>query len=397
MNHNISLLRNFLIENLPWAGNDAVREGIMLLCIALCAVITYYVTKWILYGIGIIIDKTEAKWDDILIDHHLMRAVAQLAPALTVNSMLPAMLEASDPLHYWIKLLTSLYVLGAVIRIVCIFIDNAYSTFLYLPRLQRYAIKGIFQMVKLVVMGIGLIVALSIVLQREPATIVAAIGASAAVLMLVFRDTILGLVASVQLSANKMLQRGDWIVCDSHNVNGEVEDVSLTTIKIRNWDNSVSTIPPYTLISDTFRNYQEMRKLGGRRVERSINIDINSVRFLAPDEIAALDKAGLLAGLNIPCPDRIINLQLLRLHLEQFLKNDPRVNTNMIVMVREMQPTATGIPLQMYFFTNEVAWREFELIQSDIFDYIYATVNLFGLHMFQSPSGKDFSLSLIHI
>lgn len=389
MNNLVSQFRQFMLDNMPWAENGLVRELVLLAAIALCAVITYYISKWVLYGLSIIVEKTSIKWDDILINHHLLNAVAQLAPALTVNSMLPAMLDVTSPFHYWIKLLTSLYVLVAVIRILTILVDNAYYTFLALPKLHGYAIKGIFQMVKLVIMGIGIIVGLSILLSREPAAIVTAIGASAAILMLVFKDTILGLVASVQLSANKMLQRGDWIVCDSHGVNGEVEDVSLTTIKIRNWDNSISTIPPYTLISDSFRNYQEMRKLGGRRVDRSILIDINTIRLLSNDEIEGLRKLGFLDNLELPHPTQVINLQLMRLFLERHISSDPRVNKEMLVMVREMEPTANGLPVQLYFFTNEVAWKEFELIQSDIFDHVYAIVNRFGLRIFQAPAGTD--------
>lgn len=389
MNNLVSQFRQFMLDNLPWAENGLARELVLLAAIALCAVITYYVSKWLLYALSLAVEKTSIKWDDILINHRLLNAIAQLAPALTVNSMLPAMLDSTSPFHYWIKLLTSLYVLVAVIRILIILVENAYYTFLAIPKLQGYAIKGIFQMVKLVIIGIGIIVGLSILLSREPAAIVTAIGASAAILMLVFKDTILGLVASVQLSANKMLQRGDWIVCDSHGVNGEVEDVSLTTIKIRNWDNSISTIPPYTLISDSFRNYQEMRKLGGRRVDRSILIDVNTIRFLTPEEIEELGKLGFLDNLDLPNPAQVINLQMMRLFLEQYISTDPRVNKEMLVMVREMEPTANGLPVQLYFFTNEVAWKEFELIQSDIFDHVYAIVNRFGLRIFQSPSGTD--------
>lgn len=389
MNNLVSQFRQFLLDNMPWAGNDLVRELVLLVAIALGAVITYYISKWVLYGFSILIKKSAIKWDDILFNDRLLNAVAQLAPAITVNNMLPDMLSETSPFHYWINLLTSLYVLVAVIRIITILIDNAYYTFLSIPKLSGYAIKGIFQMVKLLAIGIGIIVGLSILLSREPAAIVTAIGASAAILMLVFKDTILGLVASVQLSANKMLQRGDWIVCNSHGVNGEVEDVSLTTIKIRNWDNSISTIPPYTLISDSFQNYQEMRKLGGRRVDRSILIDINTIRFLSADEIEDLRATGLLDGLEIADPARVINLQLMRLYLERFIAADERVNKNMLIMVREMEPTANGLPVQLYFFTNEVAWREFELIQSDIFDNVYAIVNRFGLRIFQSPSGTD--------
>lgn len=384
-------IKLFLSEFLPWGDNTTYVDVTIVIAIGIVAVIVYYIAKWILFAVGNVISKTSVTWDDVLFDHRFLSSVAQLAPAIAVKQLLPLMTEANSGLHNFVADVTSLYVLFAVVRILTIFISNSFALFLSTPKLQSYAIKGIFQTAQLIVICIGVIIALSIILGREPGAILAAIGASAAVLMLVFKDTILGLVASVQLSANKMLQRGDWIVCDGHSVNGEVEDVSLTTIKVRNWDNSITTIPPYTLVSDSFKNYQAMREYGGRRVERSILIDVNTVRFLAPKEVEELGELGFLDGLEVDAATRIINLQLLRRYLDQFLATDPRVNHDMISMVRQMQPGSNGLPLQLYFFTSEVRWKEFETIQSDIFDHVYAVVNKFGLRMFQSPAGSDFN------
>ena len=270
-------------------------------------------------------------------------------------------------------------------------VKNLYHLMEDTEKTRRYAVKGIFQMVRLIIICIGVIIGLSMLLGREPTAIVTAIGASAAVLMLVFKDTIMGLVASVQLSANNMLRKGDWLVCDSHGINGTVTDVSLTTVKVLNWDNSISTIPPYTLITDSFRNYRNMRDMGGRRVERSILIDLNTVRFLEPDEIERLRSRGRLEGLGDIDARNMVNLHLLRLYLDNFIRHDRRVNSSMLFMVRQMQPTAQGLPLQLYFFTKVTAWREFEQVQSDIFDHVYAIVNEFGLRMFQTLAGSDIS------
>ncbi len=268
-----------------------------------------------------------------------------------------------------------------------IFIGNLYKAILRRDNLRVYAVKGVFEMLKLIIIGVGVIIGLSLLIGRSPLAIITALGASAAVLMLVFKDTILGLVASVQLTANKMLHRGDWIMAEKQGVNGEVIDVSLTTIKIRNWDNSVSTIPPYTLVSESFRNYQPMRESGGRRVERAVYIDISTVRFCTSAEIEKLVSAGMLpedTDLSLQ-----VNLSLLRVYLERYLSSHPSVNTDMLVMVRQLEPTPSGLPLQLYFFTNTTEWKEFERIQSAIFDHVYAVVGEFGLRIFQTPAGSD--------
>lgn len=356
------------------------------------AVAAYYVCKWILYLVGIAIDKTPTKWDDDLIDHRLMRAVSQLAPALTVNWLLPAFFRANE-FHYvrWITVLTSFYILWVVVRILVIFIENLFKAMSARRRTRPYAVKGIFQMLKLIAIGLGIIVGISILIGKEPVAILTALGASAAILMLVFKDTILGLVASVQLTANKMLHKGDWIVAEKHGANGEVEDVSLTTVKIRNWDNSVSTIPPYALISDSFRNYQPMRGSGGRRVERAVYIDINSVRFCSETELRSLRLNGFASSRNSgETEDRMpVNLTLFRHYLENYLEQHDEVNQSMLHMVRQMEQTPSGLPVQLYFFLRTTAWKDFERIQADIFDHIYAVVGEFGLRIFQTPAGRD--------
>ena len=233
------------------------------------------------------------------------------------------------------------------------------------------------------VLGVILVAAL---IGRSPMSILAALGGLAAVMMLVFKDTILGLVASVQISANHMLKKDDWIVMDSHNINGQVTDISLTTIRVKNWDNSITHIPPYAIVSESFRNYQNMLNEGGRRVYRSILIDLNSVKFLTKEKLQDLDNQGFVpenaAGINT-------NIGLLRAYLEHKIDTDERVVKDMLHMVRQMEPTASGLPLQIYFFTSKTEWKEFEMVQSDFFDEVFACVHLFELRMFQAPAGSD--------
>ena len=209
--------------------------------------------------------------------------------------------------------------------------------------------------------------------------------------MLVFKDTILGLVASVQLTSNRMLHRGDWVVVDSHGANGEVEDISLTTVKVRNWDNSITTIPPYSLISESFRNYQPMRDSGGRRVDRAVLIDVNSIRFCTPAELQTLAEQGFLEQDDAAGNDHhVVNLQLLSAYLDRYIARHPLVNPDMLHMVRQMEPTDAGIPLQLYFFTRTVQWKQFEHDKDVILNHVYAVVQQFGLRIFQAPAGSDF-------
>ncbi|MDE7080256.1 MAG: mechanosensitive ion channel family protein [Muribaculaceae bacterium] len=390
MDHTLANIRDYLLYNLGDALPDSVITIIMLIGIALVACIAYYICKGILHIVGIAIDRTPTKWDDDLLDDRFMRSVSMLAPALVVNWLLPALLIASETGYIRIiKILTSFYILWAVVRIIVIFIGNVYTAMSGRRRTRPYAVKGIFQMLKLIVIALGIIVAISILIGKEPVAILTALGASAAILMLVFKDTILGLVASVQLTANKMVHRGDWIITDKHDINGEVLDVSLTTVKVRNWDNSVSTIPPYALITESFRNYTPMQVSGGRRVERSIYIDMESVRFCSDEELQRLASLGWIPSGNITKAARMVNLTLLRQYLDHYLATHKEVNQSMTYMVRQMAPTPSGLPLQLYFFIRRTAWKEFETLQADIFDHVYAVVGEFGLRIFQTPSGHD--------
>lgn len=382
-------LREAILDK--WLAGYPVWLTDCLMCamIAAVAVAVYYITKLFLIAIERAVASSKTTWDDHLLNTAMLTAVAQLAPAVAVKYMLPGLFESSQFAHLWLSKLTSLYILATAVRIITIFLGNMYTALSLRENTKAYAVKGIFQMLKLIAIALGAIVAISIIIGREPVVILTTIGASAAVLMLVFRDTILGLVASIQLSANKMLHRGDWIVAERHNANGEVIDVSLTTVKVRNWDNSISTIPPYSLVSDSFRNYEAMRYSGGRRCERSIPIDLSSVRHYSHVELESLAADGFIKETDINTARHTVNLTLLRKWIEHLLDTDPRINSDMLHMVRQLEPTATGLPLQLYFFTRTVEWQRYENDICDIFDIIYATINRFGLSVFQSPTGSS--------
>lgn len=379
----------FLAMNITGAGSGVIIGVILLTGIALAAVIGYFLTKWTLELFEKLISRTKTKWDDDLLNPLMLRAISQLTPAIVVNWLLPGLFGTSVSAIKWLTALTSLYILWAAVRIVTIFFDNLYNAFLHRRRFRAYAVKGIFDTFKLIAICIGVIVGLSIIIGKSPVVIITALGASAAVLLLIFQDSILGLVASVQFTANKLMTRGDWIEDKSHDINGEVIEVSLTAVKVRNWDNSVSTVHPYALMKGSFRNYQPMRRSGGRRVDRSIFIDLNTVRFLTADELTPLRHEGFITDEEMSA--RQVNLKLLRSYLERYLVNHDNVRHDMTTMVRQLEPTTSGLPLQLYFFVDNVAWEAYEALASDIFDHVYAVVSLFGLHMFQTPAGTDLS------
>ena len=378
-------------------GGDSFAQDfsfpVTLIAVALIAWLAYelfrrVVSPFIIYAA----DKTSTKWDDDLLTEDVLRAFSQMMPAIVVAWLLPKMFVSHELLYVWIKKFTLFYIVWACVNFVNKVIGAVFGAFDKRNLERIHSLKGTFQMVKLIVIGIGIIVGSGILFDRSPIAILTAFGASAAVLMLVFKDTILGLVAGVQLTANKMLQKGDWIICQKAGANGEVIDISLTTVKVRNWDNSVITIPPYNLISDSFQNYQPMRASGGRRVSRYVYIDVNSVRFLNETELAALREENLINE-EIAEGEKIVNLGLFRRHMENWLRNRKDIvlkrGRTMFVMVRQLQSTPQGIPLELYFFTNKTDWAQYEEIQSDIFDYVYAAIGKFGLCIYQAPSGLD--------
>ncbi|AIL32491.1 mechanosensitive ion channel family protein [Basilea psittacipulmonis] len=275
---------------------------------------------------------------------------------------------------------------------------------------KQFPIGGIVQTIKLISSLALIIILISMVLGKSPTVLISGLGAMTAVLMLVFKDPILGFVAGIQLSANNMLRIGDWLEMPKYHADGSVVDIGLTTVKVRNWDNTITTVPTYALISDSFKNWRAMSESGGRRIKRSIFIDTNSVHFLSQKEIEHLSQSRLLTQYltdrvaevkafneqNEITTDsylngrHLTNIGTFRIYLENYLRNNPQIHKNMTLMVRQLQPTDKGIPMEIYCFTNTVAWLEYEAIQADIFDHIFAVAPEFGISLYQAPSGQDF-------
>ena len=383
----IEYLRQFFDSLIPVSTPAWISLCLLCAFVAVIAVVSYYLVIYALRLAEIIISKTPTTWDDDLLNDRILRAISQLAPAIVVNGLLPSFIAHTPNTVRILSTVTSFYILWAAVHIFTVFIDNLYHAFLRRRSLRAYAVKGFFQMFKIVIICVGVIIALSMIIGKTPLAILTALGASAAILSLVFKDTILGLVASVQLTANRMLHKGDWIVVPGTDANGEVTDISLTTIKVRNWDNSVTTVPPYTLITGSFKNYRPMQLAGARRVDRSIYIDITTVRRLDAEETADLREKGYISSDSPVTSD--INLALFRAFIENFLRSRKDVRQDCTLMVRQLEPTPSGLPIQLYFFLGETQWVPYEALASSIMDEVYASTSAFSLRLFQTPSGLD--------
>jgi miniconductance mechanosensitive channel len=382
-------MREYFFELLSSYMSSASAAQWAVVCsvalIAIIAWVTYELwARFVVPGVIYITKRTANKWDEALLNRRVLRSMGQLLPALIVSHYLPFEVAShSQQLYVWTLKLTNVYIVWAVWFLINRMAKSLYDKLIDDNHIESHSSKGLLQMVQIILTCVAVIIAISIICGRSPGAIVTALGATSAVMMLVFKDTILGLVAGIQLSANKMLKKGDWIIVDKAGANGEVEDISLTTVKVRNWDESITTVSPYVLFSESFQNYANMRELGARRVMRSLLIDANSVHFLKIEELTALHTDGFITESEYADSAQKVNLLLFRHYLERMLLANKNVRTDMRMMVRQLQPTATGLPLELFFFIKQTEWADFEAVQSDIFDEVYAVINRFGLRIYQ--------------
>lgn len=373
--------------------------------------VTAIVVHFILHGLVLRLFEKKAKssnklWLQVITENKLFHRLAFILQGVIVNAQSLLWLrrsEAGEILSLCARLWIMLYTLLAFFSLLDITLKLAhrFSATAQLP------LRGIFQGVKLLAAIVAGIMMISLLIGQSPAILISGLGAMAAVLMLVFKDPILGLVAGIQLSANDMLKLGDWLEMPKYGADGAVIDIGLTTVKVKNWDNTITTIPTWALVSDAFKNWSGMSQSGGRRIKRSIRIDTTSVHFLSDEEQARLSKSRVLrpyleaksqelgewnseAGEGFVLNERrMTNLGTFRAYLNAYLTSHPRIRKDMTLMVRQLEPSETGLPLEIYAFTNTVVWLEYESIQADIFDHIFAVIDEFGLRIHQSPTGND--------
>lgn len=327
---------------------------------------------------------THYQWDSLLLKRKVVHHLVHTIPGILVYALLPLAFIRGKGLLLLSQKICAVYIVFALLLAINGFILVFLDMYNMRQGNKNRPIKGFMQVLQVLLFFIGGIVIIAILIGKSPASLFAGLGASAAILMLVFKDTILGFVAGIQLSANDMLRPGDWITVPGSNANGIVQEITLNTVKIQNFDNTISTIPPYTLVNASFQNWRGMVESGGRRVMKSIFLDLNTIKFCTPDMLDTFRKEiPLLADYK---PDEGVtptNSQMFRVYVEKYLTSLPVVNTDLDLIISQLQSTEYGVPIQIYFFSRNKIWKEYERIQSDIFDHFFAMVPKFELKVYQ--------------
>ena len=327
---------------------------------------------------------THYQWDSLLLKRKVVHHLVHTIPGILVYALLPLAFIRGKGLLLLSQKICAVYIVFALLLAINGFILVFLDMYNMRQVNKNRPIKGFMQVLQVLLFFIGGIVIRAILIGKSPASLFAGLGASAAILMLVFKDTILGFVAGIQLSANDMLRPGDWITVPGSNANGIVQEITLNTVKIQNFDNTISTIPPYTLVSASFQNWRGMVESGGRRVMKSIFLDLNTIKFCTPDMLNTFRKEiPLLADYK---PDEGVtptNSQMFRVYVEKYLTSLPVVNNDLDLIISQLQSTEYGVPIQIYFFSRNKIWKEYERIQSDIFDHFFAMIPKFELKVYQ--------------
>jgi len=384
--------------------------GVGLLALLAGAVIIDLITKGILVRtVRALARRSRVSWDDALVTHNVFGRLAQVVPALIVFVGVPFVPGLPDSGAQVLRNVATGYMVLMLTLALTAMLSAASTIYAASPVAKGRPLKGFVQLVQIVVWIVGGVLIVATVLDRSPLLLLSGFGAMTAILLLVFKDTILSLVASVQLTAQDMVRVGDWIEMPQFGADGDVIDVQLHTVKVQNWDKTITTIPTHRLITDSFKNWRGMSQSGARRIKRAIFIDVSSIRFQTQDEVDHFKRFALLkdyvknkeqelvdynAGLATEVDAdvnrrRLTNVGTFRAYAYDYLKNHPRIDKNMTLIVRQLAPGPEGLPLEIYCFTNTTEWAAYEDIQSDIFDHLLAIVPEFGLRLYQKPAGSD--------
>lgn len=396
---------NFNNDTAAWI--TSISDFIIVLLIGS---LIYYLTKWIIKSvIRRIAKRTKNRWDDVLLEKKAFNRMAFLIPGILIYNTLPQSLsEFPDFIPLGLKF-TNIYIILVFLLIINSFFNAVYAYFQDSDFAKYHPIKSYVQVGKIIVFIVSTLLILSYLFNQSPTYLLTGLGAFSAIVLLIFKDPILGFVGGIQLSANDMVRQGDWISMPKYGADGTVQEISLTTVKVQNWDNTITTLPTYSLVAESFQNYRGMQESGARRMKRSISIDMSSVVFCTEEMLNDFKKIHLIADYIINTQKELnhfneinnidnsilvngrrqTNLGIFRAYLVEFLKQHPLVHQDMDLLVRQLQPTSSGIPIEVYAFTMETKWVSYEKVQSDIFDHILAIVQLFHLRVFQSPTGED--------
>ena len=415
-------MNTFLLSWIKKIPNIDGYEHVITACVAsflvfLIALIAFLITKRIgVHLVHSLFNKTSSELDDVLIKHKVFNRLALLVPSWIIYHLMPEALEHYTLLSNTLATATALYCVWVLVLVVDAVLNALLEIYHRFPISRRIPIQNFGQVAKLLVYFIAIIISASLILGESPMRLFAGLGAMTAVLMLVFKDPILGFVAGLQLSYNKMVALGDWIEIPQHKVDGDILEIGLTTVKVRNFDNTITTLPTQSLINDSFKNWRGMQESGGRRIKRAIHIDINSIKFCNEEALKRYSKIDYIQD-YIDCKAaeveahnkqyvrnqdshvngrRLTNIGTFRAYLLAYLKNHPQINQHLTLLVRQLAPTEAGLPLEVYVFSVEKNWIKYEAIQADIFDHFFAVAAEFDLQIFQKPSGSDLAELLLN-
>ena len=399
----IEILTNL---NLKMGLNESLSIGlaetVSTLSLLLLSIGIFFLVKFILKKtVYKIIQRTTTQYDDLLIKNKVIGRICLLIPALLIGALLPDVLpdfpDTATSLGKLVKIF-EIVIYTMILSSIVTTLEDIYNT-QEMSKLKP--LTGLVQVIKIVLYVLAVLIIIAYLMNTKLSTIFISLGTMSAVLMLVFQDTIKGFVGSIQLSANDMLRIGDWIAVGP--ADGNVLEINLTTVKVQNWDNTITTIPTYSLVSSPFTNWRGMSESGGRRIARTINIDVNTIRYCTPEmiekykhyslikdyltqkeeDILEYNKANRIDTSEIMNGRQQTNLGIFRAYIKAYIDHNPKLNHNLTMMVRQMQPTEFGIPLQIYAFSNDKRWVNYEEIQSDIFDHIISAATMFDLRIYQ--------------
>lgn len=404
-----------------WAWLEAHAPGyaqlgmtaVGLAWIGFVALVLHFVLHHLVIRLVARLDALSGKgWWQVLFSHHFFTRLAFVIQGAVVQIQGNVWLDPASSLHRGIEVASNVWMLLFALLAAFSFLESLQSFLRREPRKINFPLRGLVQTAKLILSVLFGIVAISILMGKSPFILLGGLSALSAVLMLVFKDPILGLVAGIQLTANDMLAVGDWLEMPKFGADGDVIEIGLATVKVRNWDKTISTIPTYTLVSDSFKNWRGMSEAGARRIKRSVLIDINSIGFLSAEQMARLkriamlrpyleEKAAQIERFNAQVLEqtgqeasainrrRLTNIGTFRAYLVAYLKRHPSIHHGMTLLIRQLDPTSNGLPLEIYTFTNTTDWNAYEDIQSDIFDHVFAVLPEFDLRAHEAPTGSD--------
>lgn len=382
-------------------------------CVAV--VINYLAKNLIVRALHLFIRRSKIKWDDKLAERKVFHKLSHLAPIIVLSRFLPVIWKAHPDGVQAIKSGITIYITLIVLMVVNSFLGALLDIYRSFKWSKQVPIKSFLQVIKLIVFFVGGLYIVATFMGKSPYALFLSLGVSTAVLMLVFKDAILGLTAGIQLTTNRMLAIGDWLEMPKYGADGDVLEITLTTVKVQNWDNTITTIPTYALISDAFKNWRGMTESDGRRIKRSLYLDINTICFCdeemlqrfskiqfiqeyidrTKEELSKHNREQKVDNSSLANGRRMTNIGTFRAYIEAYLRNHPQINLDLTLLVRQLEPTSHGLPIQIYIFSKEKRWVPYEAIQSDLFDHLLAVLPEFDLKAFQNPSGKDF-VSLVN-